>query len=121
MRTVITGLPRAGKSTAAKGMPNVRSCDAMKDTHSFEDAGRAVAGWMGGTEPSTIEGVAAVRGLRHWLQDNPTGKPCDTVVWMGVEKVPLSEGQRPMAKGIQTVWNQIRPELERRGVKVEHR
>lgn len=120
-RVVIVGGPRTGKTTLAQRLdPNAKHTD---DTirRGWEPAIETVAGWMGGSEPVTIEGVQGARGLRKWLQDHPTGKPCDEVIHLRTPVVPRTRGQAIMAKGIETVLKEIRPELQARGVKIVER
>ena len=65
-----------------------------------------------------VEGVAVPRAIRKWLARNPEGKPVDRVVWLGSPRLELSKGQTTMAKGCNTVWQQILPELRARGVEI---
>lgn len=116
MKRAITGGPHSGKTTYA-------SSDAI-----HTDAAIAL-GWEGQSEYAAavldhpdgeIEGVAVTRGLRKWLDRNPQGKPVDEVVRMGTTHTPLSAGQDALRKGEEKVWNEIAPELRRRGVKIRY-
>jgi hypothetical protein len=68
-----------------------------------------------------VEGVSLPRALRKWLAANPTGKPCDKIVFMAAPRIELIPGQVSMAKGIWKVWNEIVPELMARCVEIEYR
>ena len=117
-RVVIVGGPNTGKTTYAKKLAdNIKHTD---DTipMGWDQAIDHVASWMGKPEQPVIEGVQAVRGMRKWLADNPTGKPCDEVVWLQTPKEAQTRGQAIMNKGLDTVMKEIIPELERRGVEI---
>lgn len=62
-----------------------------------------------------VENVATARALRKWLLRHRAGIPADLVVYLDLPMVARSRGQRAMAKGVATVFAEIRPELERRG------
>ncbi len=118
MRLCIAGVPRAGKTTLAGQGPHVRHTDDVKG-EDWSEASEAVSHWLDEPGPYTIEGVAVPRALRKWLARNPTGKPCDVVVWMGTPLMDLSPGQATMGKGALTVMSEILPELHKRGVHFE--
>lgn len=86
--------------------------------HDWDSAAEEVAKWIDDGDGWVIEGVMAVRGLRQWLADNP-GKALDaTVILLAEPRLPLSPRQSAMAKGVQTVWNEILPDLKSRGATV---
>jgi hypothetical protein len=58
------------------------------------------------------------RALRKWLARNPEGSPADLVVHLTEPVVERNRGQHVMALGCATVWNEIRPELERRETRI---
>lgn len=118
-RIVITGGPRTGKTTAATalGLP-VRHTDDTKHME-WSAASAEVATWFDAPGPWVIEGVSAPRALRKWLAAHAEGKPCDVVQRLTVARVALTPGQSTMAKGVETVWREIEPELRRRGVRIE--
>lgn len=122
MRVVICGSPRAGKTTRAQqlgettGAP-VRHTDDLIGLPHGEDSA-AVARWFSDKGPWIVEGVTAARALRTWLEQNPSGRPCDEVVLMRFPVIKLTPGQEAMAKGCETVWRQIAPRLAQRGVSV---
>jgi adenylate kinase family enzyme len=116
-RTVIVGGPRTGKTTLA----NHLAADALHTDDTigagWDGAVERVAGWMD-RPGATIEGVQTVRGLRKWLEDHPRGKPCEEVIHLTAPKVARTRGQAIMAKGCETVFKEIEPELRRRGVTI---
>ncbi len=63
------------------------------------------------------EGVAMPRALRKWLAAND-GAPADLIVWANRPVERRSPGQEAMAKGCATVWEEIKPELRRRGARI---
>jgi hypothetical protein len=58
------------------------------------------------------------RALRKWLDRVPSAVPADLVVYLSLPVVARSRGQHIMAKGCDTVWAEIKPELERRGTRI---
>lgn len=119
MRTVIVGGPRTGKTTRAlvEG-GRVIHTDADLGLNDFSAQSAAAAKHLGLPGDWTLEGVTAVRALRKWMATNP-GKPCDRVVRLTSPHVLLTPGQASLAKGCDTVFREIEPELRRRGVSVE--
>ena len=117
MRTVITGVPRSGKTTMSEDMSHVRHTDDNMGV-GWSQHSEAVSYWFDSPGPWVIEGVAAVRALRKWLKRTPTGMPCDTVVYLDREVVPLSKPQAIMASGCNTIWDEIKGELSKRGVAI---
>lgn len=123
-RRVITGGPNTGKTTLSLdegGGPGILHLDDFKG-RTWEEQG-ALASDAIDTMPhgATVEGAQATRGLRQWLKDNPTGKPCDEVVHCRTVRGEQTGPQAAMAKGVETVLNEIKHELIRRGVKVSYR
>ena len=120
-RVVLAGGPRTGKTTIAEALQHrirTRSTDALIGSYDFaEGAPAEVARWMAEPGPWLIEGVAAIRAARAYLQAVESA-PCDLLVWLAVPFVERSQTQRGMAKGCETVFRQILPELEARGVEV---
>ena len=123
MRTVFVGGPRTGKSTAAKKLAAARGIDC-RSTDSlihlgWSGASEKAAEWLGQDGPSVIEGVATARALRKWLRAHPApALPADHVIWADKPFVSRSPGQESMAKGVEKVWREVLPELQRRGVRV---
>lgn len=120
-RVCVTGGPRTGKTTWAlmHGVGTVRHTDDAIGSGDWSAASEIVVGWLGLPGPWTVEGVAVARALRKWLRSHPSGKPCDRVVVLSRPRAPLSKGQDAMAKGVDTVWRQVMPELVARGVVIE--
>jgi adenylate kinase family enzyme len=141
MRLLIAGVPRAGKTTLANRLEASRlRLDAVPWTshgivfhgsvlHTDDFIGRMpwsdtsakvaeILDEIAACGPWTIEGVAVVRAARKWLATHHSGTPCDEIRWLGTPRVPLSNGQAAMAKACETVWDEVRPELERRGVRI---
>lgn len=59
------------------------------------------------------------RALRKWLLRNPRGgKPADLIVVLRMPVEDRIPEQDAMARGVETVWRQIEPELRRRGVTI---
>ena len=115
MRIVITGGPRTGKTELVKRYVVVYHTDDYMHLE-WSEASKAVMQWFYNTGPWIVEGVAAVRALRKWLEANPTGKPCDLLVVLDHEYEELTKEQRTMCKGLFTVLAEIAPELRARGV-----
>ena len=124
-RLLITGGPRTGKTTLANSLERdgarVGHTDDLIASHDWSEASDRVAEWMNAPGPWVIEGVAVVRALRKWLAAHPAGAPCDRIVLLSKPLEPLTPGQAAMAKGLLTVWDEIRPELHRRNVEIEVR
>lgn len=121
-RIIIAGGPRAGKSTAARQL--------VAAHHRRFHHGEELVGieWSAGSEkasrwfdepgPWLCENVAMARALRKWLTRNPHGVPADLIIHMGGFCIEPLPGQARMAVGCRTVWNEIKPELMRRGAKI---
>lgn len=124
MRLVVIGPPKAGKTTyavsqAARVQCPVHHCDDLISTHDWSAASQHIADqWLGTLGPWIVEGCAAVRALRKWLAANPTGMPCDYVLYIRTPKIPLNAGQARMQVAIDTIWRQIAAELRQRGVEI---
>ena len=120
MRIVVAGGPRSGKTTFADaigarlGVP-VRHTDALGQLD-WSAASLEVATWFDAPGPWIVEGVTAVRALRKWLEANPFITPADRIFWARGTAVPRAPRQEAMAKGCETVWSEILPLLEARGV-----
>lgn len=120
-RVCIAGGPRTGKTTLARQQERIRNVPARHtdDTVPFgwSEASEAVSKWFDEPGPWIIEGVAVPRALRKWLDANPGDeRPCDEAIFLDEEFEVLTPGQATMTKGVKTVWLEILPELERRGV-----
>ena len=121
-RVLVAGGPRTGKTTLsdrleAKGIP-VYHTDALIGSHEWSEASAEVARWLEEPGPWVVEGVSSVRAARKFMAKHPDKKPCDLFVWVRGAKVDRTPGQAAMARGVATIFAGIRPELERRGVKI---
>jgi len=120
MRIAIAGAPGSGKTTLADSMGEARHTDDLIPLD-WSEQSEAASWWFDEEGDLIVEGVAVPRALRKWLLRNEEGKPVDEVIYLADPLVPLTLGQARMAKGCWTVWQEIEPELERRGVIVEYR
>ena len=124
LRVAIAGGPCCGKSTLAERMrgrvdaPEVQHTDDLVDVLQWSEASAEVATWFTADGPFIVEGVAVSRALRKWLAANPTGKPCDVLYHLTNPFLARTPGQKTMAKGEDTVWDEIAPELRARGVEL---
>jgi len=59
-----------------------------------------------------------VRAMRKWLDANETGLPADLIVWINTPVAVRSRGQHIAALGADTIWREIKPELEARGARI---
>lgn len=125
-RVVIAGGPRTGKSTVAVRAGErhgraVKHADSLIGKLDWSEASKEVSQWVGESGEWIVEGVSAPRALRKWLDANPDKKLDATVVHFRDPVQIQSDGQRTMAKGVETVWQEILPELQRRGVTIIER
>ena len=120
MSIAIAGIPRSGKTTMAEELADdlgfeVLHSDALAGLGWSEASGKA-AEWL--DQPDAIvEGVAVIRALRKRLKA-VEGAPCVRLYWLGETRTKLLPGQATMASGCVTVLEEIRGELEARGVEV---
>ncbi len=130
MNYLIIGGPKCGKSTKADllrfelndtgaEIRSVKHCDDLvKTLPEWSMVSEAVCDWIKEPGPWIIEGVAGVRGLRKFLERNNTLLSDLTVYWMSEAKTEQTPAQRNMQKGAQTIFDQIKPELLKRGAKI---
>lgn len=122
MRIAIVGGPRTGKTQAARavalatGLPLVSTDDFIQ--LGWSQASQHVADLLADGAPRVIEGVAVARVLRKALRDRPGERPVDRLVILTVPKVEQTDGQRAMASGIDTVLEEVLPDLQALGVVV---
>lgn len=117
---LIAGGPQTGKTTSA-GADARHTDDLGTDRPRFVQRVHQIAGWIP-SATGTIEGATIPHALRHVMRENQSLRLDDVEIeFLKAPKAPTSKGQDTMAKGIQTVWNEIKPELVRRGAKVTER
>lgn len=142
-RICITGGPRTGKTTLASalwidlalatgmaqdsGLRLVRHTDDLieKLKHLGKDAWSAASAeamtWLDEPGPWIVEGVAVSRALRKWRDQHPGARPpVDRVIMLLHPHESLTKGQLAMAKGVQTVHDEIGDWLEQHGIRTEH-
>ena len=119
MRVCIVGGPRTGKTTLASTMLDPLHTDDLIGALDWSAVSEIIATqWIPKPGPWVIEGVALVRALRKWIERNAAGKPCDRVIVLRTPKVELTPGQAAMAKGHETIWREVEPQLRKRGVEI---
>ena len=121
-KLIIAGGPRTGKTTLADSMSssNVGHTDELIPL-GWSKGSVTVVAWIDNPNLDVIEGVTVLRGLRKWLRLNDAGKPCDKLVYLRGPFEELNRGQAAMTRGCWSVFQQIRPYLQDRGVTVEVR
>lgn len=125
-RIILTGGPKVGKTTRALEMAQELGCpykgtDSLMKSHDWSEASEEVSHWFDQPGDWVIEGVAAPRALRKWLERNKrdlSKSPCDRIYFSSKPFCHLTPGQIAMTKGLQTVWSEIRYDLLRRGVQI---
>lgn len=129
-RIAICGAPRCGKSTFASKL--ARELDsplfstgkkALVATDNFMTVGwdnvpRLVMERLLELDDWILEGTQATRVLRYWYKTAPETLKLDKVYFFDQPWVPRNGGQNAMAKGVQTIWREVRPELLKRGVPI---
>lgn len=126
-RICIVGGPRTGKTTHADKeakrleWPVLHTDDLIEkyaaDDDGWSEVSEEVVTWLDRPGPWIIEGVRVVHGLRKWMRANAVGKPCDEVRCLWQKKVSYTnDGQGPLAKQVQNIFDRIRGELAGRGV-----
>ncbi len=125
MRIVISGAPKTGKTTLADDMAGTgRSAmhtDDLIGSLDWSEASAEVSTWFDWPGSWIVEGVAVPRALRKWLARNPEGKPCDVAIVLSKPHVEQTKAQLAMGKGVDKVWQEILPELRKRGVRIENK
>ncbi len=122
-RIVFAGGPRAGKSTLAVraseryGIPT-KFADSLVGRMEWSEMSQEVSTWFDAPGDWIVEGVSTPRALRKWLDRNP-GVPFPvTIVYTGRAIQVRTAMQESMAKGVQTVFEEIRGELVARGARI---
>ncbi len=124
MRILITGYPKAGKSTLAAKLAKEHNLTHLcTDPQGLCDPGvqgtpislkwseqseYVAKNWIG-KENTIVEGTALPRALRKWKDLNP-GKPlpCDKLILLNSSYGSLLPGQASMGKGLVTVLDELR-------------
>lgn len=122
-RTIITGGSRTGKTTLALTLDGpVYHTDSLAHLP-WSSQSDEVVRWLARPDPWTIDGCAATRALRKWLQDPVTfdARPCDRIIRLTSPVVARTPGQETLSKGERKIWAEIAPELVARGVLIEYR
>jgi hypothetical protein len=89
-------------------LTGLRHTDSLIATHDWSAASLEVSSWLDAPGPWIIEGVALSRALRKWREAHPgEPPPVDKVIRLTTPHVPLTKGQATMAKGEETVWQEI--------------
>lgn len=126
-RVVVAGGPKSGKTfTAAAlgirlGVPVKATDELVRQGRDWSAVSEEAAGWIATPGEWVVEGVATVRALRKWVQAGAPLAEGVAVLWLPSAVVPRSERQEAMARGADTVWREVFPELAARGVTVVHR
>lgn len=111
-RVVIIGGPKTGKTTLAAAMGGGRSTDEVIDDLDWSEASEEIATWLNEPGPWLIEGVAVPRALRKWRESHPDEPaPVDHVIHLQRRYEELSPETDTMAKGVETVLDEILPWL----------
>lgn len=107
MRILITGSPKAGKSTLAGVFERIfqlplRRTDEVKDLE-WSDASAEVCKWFDAPDPWIIEGVTIPRALRKWrnFKGPEAPPPFDWFVFMPHPRQFLGTGQETMRKQVE--------------------
>ncbi len=132
----IAGIPRSGKTTFAQQVAGY-TAPAAQIFHTdhlqfleWSQVSEIAADWFDletGEKQRIIEGVTVIRALRKWLRSHEKAhekthekaRPCEQLYWLGEARMGLSRGQATLARGCATIFSEIRPQLEARGVVVK--
>lgn len=123
--TLIAGGPKTGKTSAADLMgptEAVRHADELHPRLNWHEQSAHVASLIAGKAQGVIEGTVVPRALRKAMDRDPNMRLDHVTV--RYHSTPVAErnaGQVAMGKAVQTVWNQIKPELLRRGAQIEEK
>lgn len=105
MRIVVTGSPKAGKSTVAAVFEKMfgyrlKSTDELTDME-WSAASEEVSTWLDYSGPWIIEGVTVPRALRKWQTRHPDQPPpFDWFVFMAEPRRHLEGGAETMRKQV---------------------
>jgi len=117
----IAGGPNTGKTTLARQWTDrvIRSTDTLVDLCAWSEQSEAVSHWFDAPGSWVIEGCTVVRALRKWLRRNPTGKPCDKVIFLTRPYKAWTRSQGVMASSDWARWLELKPMLVERGVLID--
>jgi adenylate kinase family enzyme len=125
-RILITGWPRAGKTTLAEtfvrrgGDYFVRHTDDLIGRLDWSAASAEVAKWMEEPDGFIIEGVSVARALRKYRDAHPgEPPPCDRLIYLRTPHVELNARQAGMGKGVDSVMAELEPWFLEHGLEVE--
>lgn len=130
MRIAICGGPRTGKSTFASKLARELGIElfstgkkALVATDNFIAVGwdnvpTCVMERLVELDDWVLEGTQATRVLRHWYRTAPETLQLDRVYFFDRPWVVRNGGQNAMAKGVATIWREVRRELHRREVPI---
>lgn len=130
MKIAICGGPRTGKSTFASKLAGELGIalfstgkKALVATDNFmhvgwENVPRLVMERLCELDDWILEGTQATRVLRYWYKTDPDSLKLDRVYFFDRPWVVRNGGQNGMAKGVATIWRDVRPELIRRDVPI---
>lgn len=116
-RTLIIGVPRAGKTTMSlelKDQHSILHIDSLVKNTDWTIVSDIVADRLTWGGDWIIEGCSGVRGLRKWLNRNQ-GLPPFKIVWLDKPHVEQTKGQIQFGKMCTSIWNECKQELKRRG------
>ena len=119
MRICITGGPGTGKTTLSKqySVPVFHSDDFVK--YGWDAQKTKTAALFNSPGPWVIEGVAVARALRHWLRIS-SKPPCDLLIVRKTVYRPISNQERNLLSGTETVIAGLIQPLRRLGVAIKY-
>ena len=120
-KIIVCGGPLTGKTTIAKKIAEQHNytllqTDDLMDME-WSAASEAASHWFDRDENLVIEGVAAVRALRKWLNRNERKKMDAIVLLLTKPMDKQSNGQASMSTAIGTIWSEVEDELRIRRIK----
>lgn len=122
-RVVIFGGPHTGKTSLSYRLQNECGIATVRhgdDTESmgWSESSAAASEWLNEPGEWVIEGVQMARALRKWLKANPNTPLDADIIMLSKPFGVLLRGQESMAKGVVTVFNEIRADLIERGARI---
>jgi hypothetical protein len=125
-RSVIVGGPRSGKTSHASRAGERYQREVLWEDQTFRGKTRdqqaaGVASDINRSGEWIMEGCATVLGIRQWLADNPEREFPAAILYLRSPIQDRTEQHVRMAKGVHTVWEQVLPELRKRGATIIER